>query len=182
MVTPGSGPGPWPDLPYCAPNRWYQAPTQGSATTLITTVAQCYLVPFTPGWECVLAAVGINVSLLGLGTSMRGGLVLGSPDTGLPLTLVQDFGTVATSTGGNKIWSGLSITLEPRPYFFALAGTGGICTLSARTGLDPTVAAAAISFSDANAYSMTGVTGALPTDFTSATTSTVAPIAAFQLT
>lgn len=182
MVVANSGPGPWPDLPYAAVNRWYQAPVQGVSTTLLTVLNQCYLIPWFPGWEFILNAVAVNVSVLGIGSTLRAGLVYADGGTGLPTTLAADWGTISAGTAGAKNWTGMSYDTVQRPYFFAIGVTGVACTLSARTGINPMVASPSISFADANAYVLPGVTGALPTDFTGATTVSVAPTVAFQMT
>ena len=104
------------------------------------------------------------------GSIMRFG-VYNVNDYGTPTTLVADFGTVDTTTTGQKVITGLNLTLNPGLYAFCSVAQGSPVTAPIVRQEVNTLGL--IGFS-ANAYNqvygqgwqVTGITGALPSTLT----------------
>jgi len=160
--------GPPATHPYIRPTGWHNLPAWGAAGTLVAVLNQVYALPFIPGSNCTLTDMAINVTLLGLG-NVRGGFYNADQVTGLPTTLISDFGTLSTGLAGQKTWSSLSVPLKPILYYAVVVQQGVVATYSSRVSADPIVSESAGSGpafgSDRNCYTQTGVTGAMPASF-----------------
>lgn len=168
--------------PYIRPTAWHNLPPTGDSTTLVQLLNQAYALPFVPGRETTLTAMAVNVTLLGLG-NIRGGIYEADQVAGLPTSLIADFGQIGTGLAGIKTWSSLSISLKPILYYVVTVQQGLVATFSARTGWDPIISeTAAIFGQDRNAYSQTGITGALPASFGTPSGTSIAPSVFLQLT
>jgi len=101
---------------------WGVAP--GTAGTRLATASRVYYVlfinPKTTTWTRIGTRVGTGVtsSLTRLGLYEVG-------STGLPTTLLEDFGTVSTATSGNKEIT-ISYTMAPGNYYLALVCDAGV--------------------------------------------------------
>lgn len=168
--------------PYIRPAGWHNLPPTGSVTTLVQVLNQAYALPFVPGRECVLTTMSVNVTVLGLG-NIRGGVYNADQVSGLPTTLISDFGQISTGLAGTKSWSGLSITLKPILYYLVTVQQGVVATFSARSSWDPIVSETAAVFgADRNSYNQTGIAGALPASFGVPSGTSIAPSVFLQLT
>lgn len=114
----------------------------------------------------------VNTTPGSTGSVIRFG-VYSCDSSGVPSTLVSDLGTVATTTTGRKTISGLSITLTPGFYAFAMVGQGAPTTNPVVRQSIPNTVIQNIgsSYSSTNSagapsYLVTGVTGALPSSVT----------------
>lgn len=95
---------------------WGVAP--GTAGTRLVTASRVYYIlfsnPVSTTWTRIGVRVGTSVasSLTRLGVYAVGG-------TGLPTTLLQDFGTVSTASTGDRELT-ISYTMNPGSYYLAL--------------------------------------------------------------
>lgn len=168
--------------PYIRTNAWHNLPPSGDATTLIQVLNQAYALPFVPGRECTLTQMAVNITLLGLG-NVRGGIYAADQNSGLPTTLISDFGTISTGLTGQKTWTGLSVSLRPILYYLVTVQQGIVATFSARSSWDPIVSETATVFGqDRNSYNQTGITGALPASFGTPSGTSIAPSVFLLLT
>lgn len=177
--------GPPATHPYIRPSGWHNLPSAGSTTTLAVVLNQAYALPFIPGVHCTLEAMAINITLLGLG-NVRGGFYNAHQVSGLPSTLISDFGTISTGLAGVKTFSSLSVALKAGVLYYAVVVQQGVvATYSARASWDPIVSEASgvgPQFGvDRNAYNQTGITGALPASFGTPSGTSLAPAIFLQL-
>lgn len=167
--------------PVISTTKWHVLPAYGASSTLLVVLNQLYAVPFIPGRACNLDQMAVNVSVLGLGT-MRAGLYKGDPSTGLPTTLLGDFGTQPTTGTGIKAWTGLNTALPLALYYFVVVQQGAIATFSCLTGENPIVADGSASFTaDRQAYVQTPVSGVLPGAFGTPSGTAAAPQISLRL-
>lgn len=168
--------------PYIRSTAWHNLPPTGTSTTLVQVLNQAYAMPFVPGRECTLTAMSVNVTLLGLG-NIRGGIYSADQNSGLPTTLISDFGQISTGLAGIKTWSSLSVGLKPILYYMITVQQGVVATFSARSSWDPIVSETTAVFGqDRNSYNQTGITGALPASFGTPSGTSIAPSVFLQLT
>lgn len=106
---------------------YYGAPTTGSSSTTTTTAANTlYAVPIYIGVSQTFTKFAFNVTGGNAG-NFEGGIYTNSG--GLPVTLIQDFGSHAVVLGKNEI-TGLTITLSPGWYWLVVAFSSAsvVCT------------------------------------------------------
>lgn len=174
--------GPRATHPFIRTTGWHNLPAWGSPNTLVAVLNQAYALPFLPGRECTLTQMAINITLLGLG-NVRGGIYNADQNSGLPTTLITDFGTISTGLAGQKTWTGLTNSLRPILYYVVVVQQGVVATYSSRDSWDPIVSETAAVFGqDRNAYNQTGITGALPASFGTPSGTSTSPSIFLQLT
>lgn len=180
----GSGPvtiGPAGNLPVVRSGGWHSIPAYGGAATITPLLNRAYALPLWPGRSCSLTSIAAEVTLLGVG-NLRSGLYL--DNGGVPGSLVQDFGTVATGTAGVKTWTPSPISLRPVLYWLVIAQQGLISIgLRSRDTWEPIVSeTSAVLSGNRSAYYVDGITGALPASFGSIAGTAQGPAALVQLT
>ena len=115
--TAGSSPGGTSVLtPYVrSGNLYYRIPIQVPSSIAIQADGTGTWTPLVVPVACTLTEIGVEVTTAGAaGATVRLGIYSDHATTpGLPQTLLNDFGTVATSTTGNQMLTGLSVSLQP---------------------------------------------------------------------
>lgn len=173
--------GPTGNLPVVRSGGWHPLPASGPPSAITPTLDRAYALPLWPGKACTLAAVAAEVTLLGVG-NLRSGLY--ADDGGVPGTLVQDFGTVATGIAGVKTWTPTPVVLRPVLHWLVLVQQGLINVgLRARDTWDPMISeTSAVLSGNRTAYYRGGVSGALPASFGAIAGAVQGPSALVQLT
>jgi hypothetical protein len=99
-------------------NRYYfgWGVTPGTAGTRVATASRVYYVLFANPTSTTWTRVGTRIATGTTGSSRLGIYAVGS--TGLPTTLLQDFGTVTNTSGDKEIT--IEYTLAPGSYYLAL--------------------------------------------------------------
>jgi hypothetical protein len=100
---------------------WGMGP--GTAGTRVVTASRVYYYLFFNSRRTTWTRIGSRVATGGAGTARMGLYAAGS--TGLPTTLLQDFGTFSTSTSGLKEIT-ISYDMTPGPYYIALVTSAAI--------------------------------------------------------
>jgi hypothetical protein len=174
--------GPFGNLPIVTSTKWHSLPPHGAPATITPVLNRAYALPMWTGRKAVLTGVAAEVTLLGVG-NLRAGLYTADSSTGLPNTLVSDFGTVATGTAGVKQWS-MSQNVRAVLLWLVIAQQGLISIgLRARDTWDPIVSDdTPVLNANRNAYYRDGITGALPASFGAIDGTVQGPSAMVQLT
>lgn len=170
---------PYATHPHIRSTGWHNLPPTGSSTTLAAVLNQAYALPFSPGSHCTLTDMAINITVLGLG-NVRGGFYNADQMSGLPTTLVADFGTISTGLAGVKTFTALSTALKAGVLYYAVVVQQGVvATYSARASWDAIVSESAgggpVFGVERNCYTQTGITGALPASFGTPAGTALAP-------
>ena len=106
---------------YTMTNGWYpMQPGGGAHSAVAVTNNRAYAYPIWPGRKCTLAGVACRISAAGAVGNLRTMLYAPDTSTGLPGSLITDYGTVTAVTGGAATISGwtISTALEALPYWF----------------------------------------------------------------
>jgi hypothetical protein len=176
--------GPEGNLPVIRPTAWHGIPAYGAPGTANVPVNRMFALPFWPGRRCTLTALAANVTLALVGGNLRMGLY-NSNDSGLPTTLVADYGTVAAGLTGIRSITGLSTVVRPVLHYLVVGRQGGVLNLglTTRTSWDPIVSETTPTIAGSlNAYYIDGVSGALPASFGAPAGTDTGPALAVQLT
>lgn len=174
--------GPRATHPFVRSTGWHNLPPTGTAATVVSVLNSGYALPIIPGRSCTLTAMAINVTVLGIG-NVRGAVYAANQNSGLPSTLISDLGTISTGLAGVKTWGSLSISLRPILYYLCVVQQGVATTLSSRTTWDPIVSETSATFgTNANCYTITGVSGAWPASFGTPAGTGAGPAIMAQLT
>jgi hypothetical protein len=128
------------DLNYALPG-WRMASGSTSlfsGTGAAPVISEVYYTPIVVTEESVFDHVGVSVTTLASGGLIRLGLYASNPATRVPTTRLYDFGTVSTTTTGDKFIA-VSLTLEPGLYWLAACAdnTTVRCQSAAATGAVP---------------------------------------------
>lgn len=142
---------------------------RGARGTFATVQDRLTLVPFLVPKDQQFVRIGAEVTTAAAGSTIRLGIYNIGP-TGLPTTLVVDAGTIDAATTGAKEVT-INQTLPAGLYGLAAVAQGGAPTVRTITGggtMDVGAGSLASSLqSNPNAgYYGSGVTGALPANFT----------------
>lgn len=178
------------NFPIVSTGRWHVDGQGSGAQGPTIVVSRAYATPVWPGRACTLTDVAMNIGAASStpGT-VRAGLYASDSATGLPSSLVADWGTVVESAA-SKIWSTLAQPLAPVLYWsvFALQGaSGGTPTWSGRNITHPLVTEANAGTPNPNTnrtahYSDTGFSGAFPSTFGALAGIIVGPSVAYKFT
>lgn len=169
--TAGSSPGGMSVLtPYVrSGNLYYRIPTGVGAATLSLTDGQVTYQPLVVPVACTLTEDGVEVVTTAgaAGSVVRLGIYTDHSTTpGIPQTLIQDFGTVATTSTGNQIITGLSVQLQPFvTYWLAACAQGAPATnpiVRISTGLAAYGSTGTGSYTWFGYQGTGGLSGALP--------------------
>ena len=173
--------GPFGNLPVVRSSGWHSVPAYGPSSSVTPTLNRAYAQPVWPGRACSLTAIAAEVTLLGIG-NLRAGLYADN-GSGVPGSLVADFGTVATGTAGVKTWSPSPIALRPALYWLVIVQQGLInISLRSRDTWDPIVSeTTAVLAGNRNSYFIDGVSGVLPGTFGAISGTVQGPSALVQL-
>lgn len=137
------------------------------------------LMEVRPFWVPVRRAfdrMGIFVNSASAGSSYRMGIY--NSNGGRAGSLLLDAGTVDTTTTGAKAAT-ISVTLDPGVYFIAAVSQGGAPTVTRFPNPTPQPFFSNVTSPDSSAFGfmeqMSGITGALPSSFTSSGSGHSAP-------
>ncbi len=160
----GSYPNPSVNAPTIKLLSGYYYSSLGAAGSAAVVQNTLTLSPFVVPTSTAFDRIGVNVATGAGSTTVRLGVYADS--NGIPGALVFDAGTIDSSGTGIKTLT-ISQTLAAGRYWLAAVAQGGSPTLNTLTGVglptgDPNLSSNAGS-GHCIAYTMTGVTGALPT-------------------
>jgi hypothetical protein len=103
-------------------NLYHRIPTGTGRSTGSTSITDGVgnWIPFMVPKACTLTEIGCEVLTAGAaGAVMRFGIWAENPTApGLPAALIQDFGTVATTSVANAVITGLTVALQPYVLYF----------------------------------------------------------------
>lgn len=157
-------------------DAWYSLqPGGGVHSSAAVTDNRPYTYPVHPGRKTNLTGIRARVSVAVVSGSIRAVLWAPSPTTGLPDTLITDYGTVTATVAGTVSWAGVNTALEPRPYWLSIIPqTGLVLSMSRYTTFNPAVPwiAASPSMGTADWWNCligAGIPGAAPASFGSVT-------------
>lgn len=175
--------GPEGNLPVIRSASWHGIPTYGSNATANVPAGTMFALPFWPGRSTTLTGVAGNVTLALVGGNLRFGLY--ASDGVLPTTLVADYGTVTAGVTGIRSITGLSTPVRPVLHYLVIGRQGGVVNLglTTRATTDPIISETTPSgTANLNAYTQTGITGALPGTFGTPAGVDTGPVVWAQLT
>lgn len=159
--------GPYGNLPVIRASGVHMIPPQGPSGTVTMPADRLFVLPIWPGRACEIIRLNIQVATADAGSSVRVGLYRSLE--ALPTDLVAEFGTIPTDTTGIQTITDLSQELRPRLSFLAIVRQGGVGTVSltCRTTWEPIISDEFPPELAQNktAYTLDGVTGALPATF-----------------
>lgn len=157
----------WPLL---ASGYWHDLPNTGNIAGVAMTSGRQYCHPFIVPVPCELRGIGVRTTTAATGSTARLGVLLGDNTDGLPLSLIDEFGTVSTAAvASTALTTGIAVPLNPGQLYFATAAIqGGTPTMQAGSSKDPLVQdmnATSPQFAVRTSYYYSSVTGALPTTY-----------------
>jgi hypothetical protein len=172
-----------PPAPRYVSQRYYtQRINAGTVANYTSPASQVAYLPVFIAADVTIDAVGINVTTAGSANAVtRIGLY--SVAANKPAARLYDWGGVATDTTGQKLITGLSVSLTVGYYCFALSAaniTPGVFNGAASTQV-PMIGGGPTAFNDVNSYFENG-TGVLPaTASPSQTFTATLPLIAFKV-
>lgn len=178
------------NVPLVSAGRWHFDGAGSAAQGPTIVVNRAHATPLWPGRACTLTEVSMNIgAAFSSPGTIRGGLYTSDALTGLPTTLISDFGTFVEATG-TKSWASLTLALAPTLYYVvvtAQGGSGGTPTWSSRNWSNPLITEANASAPNPNTqrtshYTDTGFSGAYPASFGAIAGVNVGPTLGFKLT
>lgn len=155
----------WPLLSY---GYWHDLPASGNIAGLAMTQSRLYCCPFIVPTPATITGVGIRTTTGVANSVARIGLILGSNNTGLPVSLITEYGSQSTAAAATGSLSGMSSLVNPgQLYFIGVAIQGGAPTLQVGTAKEPLVAdmGSAPAFQVRTAYHYSNITAALPATY-----------------
>lgn len=157
--------GPSGNVPVVRSGGWHSLPAGGAAGSITPALNRAYALPLWPGRSSSLTSVAVEITLLGLG-DIRSGLYEDS-GSGVPDSLVADFGTVTSGLAGVRTWSPTPLSLAPVLHWLVIVQQGIINVgLRARNTWEPIISETSATLSGLRtAYYADGVTGVLPASF-----------------
>lgn len=177
--------GPEGNVPVIRSTAWHLVPAYGAPGTANVPVNRMFALPFWPGRRTTLTGLAGNVTLALVGGNLRMGLY-NADSTGLPTTLVADYGTVGAGLTGIRSITGLSTVVRPVLHYLVIGRQGGVLNLGLTTLTtgDPIVSEVGtpVIGGNRNAYYIDGVSGALPASFGAPAGTDNSPALAVQLT
>lgn len=161
----------WP-MVFTGADKWTLTTPGGiMAVTPVPVINQLMATPIVVPRAVTLTKVCCIVSTAGGSAAViRAGLASGL-STGYPDTVLDDFGTVSATTTGAKVWTpGSPPTLKPSTLYFILGvwQVGTVPTIRTAQGQDALVQQDGVTpptNNNQNAYTKTGVSGALSGSF-----------------
>lgn len=159
---------------------YFYPPANGWTTNAVTLNLMKAFPVYIPN-TCIVTEIGVSVAANGTSSNVRLGIYANGNGNGYPVTLLEDFGSVSTTTGISTSVgiTGLWKLLKPGWYWLACAQQGtAAATLRVfgTNGLSyPTIPDTATHGNNGTVTgfsSSTSVTGSLPTSFGTITTET----------
>jgi len=157
---------------YPKTSKYYQAPVgRASGSNVTPGLNIVFATPIVFGKAVTLASVGIEVATAATtGGVVRFGLADWTSSTDVaPGSFLNDFGTVSSTTTGEKAVTGLGISLSAHHvYHLCVVSQTATCAMRSIDGGHPWVfdIAAVTGTGAVNCFYMTGVTGSMSGTFT----------------
>lgn len=176
-VAAALGPTGFQPIIYSTADTWHLLQPEGGAATtnFLPVLSRAYGYPLFPGGKCTLTGLAMRTNADGagaIGRPIRMALYGPSATTGLPGSLITDYGTQApvATTAETLIWT-VSTALQPIVYWVVLVGQVSTPTTVARyqggSSQIPYISAApALGSNDfLNSIFADGIPGAAPATF-----------------
>jgi len=143
---------------------YYSISNAGSDAVLALVLNEMRLSPFIVGENQTFDRIGQEVTTLGSTSVVRLG-IYGVTSENYPGALLLDAGTIdAGSTGGKEIV--INQALTPGLYYLAAVAQVATCSVRSKNSVPDLLGAPTLVYTNSTVYVETGVSGALPANFT----------------